>query len=54
MWELVIKWECGDLTVYSYDTRAEAERAGDGMEMALGEQIQWYGVRPRKHERRRA
>lgn len=53
MWELVIKWECGDLTVYSYDTRNEAEQAGDGMEMALGEQIQWYGVRPRKSGARR-
>lgn len=54
MWELVIKWASGDKTIYSYDTRAEAERAGDGMETALGEQINWYGVRPRKYERRRA
>lgn len=53
MWELVIKWASGDKTIYSYDTRAEAERAGDGMETALGEQIQWYGVRPRNHARRR-
>ena len=52
MWELVIKWATGRITVYRYDTRTAAEMAGVEMEMALGEQIEWYGVRPRNHKKR--
>ena len=47
-WELVVVWAFGDVDkdVYEYDTEAQAEKAGAGMKMALGDQIEWYGTRP--------
>jgi hypothetical protein len=44
-WELVVIWDEGDGVTYIYDTEEEAEEAGRGMKMALGNQIKWYGVR---------
>lgn len=45
-YELVIVWSNGDKDIYEYDTKEKATSAGDGMKMALGNQIEWYGVRP--------
>ena len=45
MWELVIAWSSGEVDIFSYDTRESAEWAGEGMKMAFGEQITWYGTR---------
>ena len=44
--ELVVVWENGDKDVYTYDTEAQASEAGDGMKVAFGDQIEWYGTRP--------
>ena len=49
MYELVIAWETGDKDVYEYATQEAAEQAGRNMEMALGEQIRWYGTRRKLH-----
>lgn len=47
MYELVVYWINGDTNIYEYDDRRKAEKAGNGMEMAFGNQIQWCGVRPK-------
>ena len=44
-YELVIVWFNGDKDIYAYESREDAEQAGAGMKMALGNQISWYGVR---------
>lgn len=45
MYELVIIWANGDADVYTYATEEEAEQGGQNMVMALGSQVEWYGVR---------
>ena len=45
-WELVVVWSNGDKDIYEYDTEAQAEKAGRGMKMGNGNQIEWYGTRP--------
>jgi hypothetical protein len=47
-WELVIVWETGEQDIYEYETEQEAEAAGRGMRIALGNQIGWYGVRRKR------
>ena len=44
-YELVVVWETGDKNIYEYPTEFEAERAGENMKIALGNQIAWYGTR---------
>lgn len=44
-WELVVVWAAGGKDIYEYHTEEEAIAAGRNMRMALGNQIQWYGVR---------
>ena len=46
MYELVIIWINGDKDIWQYGDRDSAEKAGAGMEMAMGQQIEWWGVRP--------
>ena len=45
MYELVVIWENGDKDVYEYENEELAIKAGDNMMMALGNQIQWFGIR---------
>lgn len=46
MYELVIIWSDGGRQIYGgYDTEQDAEDAGAGMKIALGNQIQWYCTR---------
>ena len=45
-YELVVVWDDGGKDVYRYTSREEAEKAGEGMEMANGNQIKWWCVRP--------
>ena len=45
MYELVVCWDNGDIDVYEYATKEEAENAMQGMEMANGNQIAWMGTR---------
>lgn len=45
-WELVVIWESDETDIYEYETREEAERGMTQMKMALGNQIEWCGVRP--------
>lgn len=45
-YELVVVWENGEKDVYTYDTKAQADKAGEGMKTALGGQIEWCGTRP--------
>lgn len=45
MFELVVIWENGDKDIYPYETREAAEHGAENMRMALGNQIQWTGVR---------
>ena len=45
MFELIVIWSTGEKDVYSYNSREEAETAGNGMKMAFGNQISWCGVR---------
>lgn len=44
-WELVVLWSTGEKSTFRYDTDDEAEQAGRRMQMALGMQVAWYGVR---------
>ena len=44
-YELVVIWATGEKDIFSYNSREEAEKAGAGMLTALGNQIDWYGVR---------
>ena len=44
-YELVIEWANGDRDVYEYATKELAEKAKEGMKMALGNQIAWMGTR---------
>ena len=43
--ELVIVWSNGDLSVYPYKSKADAERGEESMRMANGNQIEWSCVR---------
>ena len=45
MWQLIIVWWDKSQDVYEYDSREDAERGGEGMEMANGEQVRWWCVR---------
>lgn len=45
-YELVVVWTDGTKDVYEYATEEDAQTHGDGMKIALGGQIAWYGVRP--------
>lgn len=45
MYELVIIWDSGEKSIYTYDDRIDAEYAADGMKTALGNQISWCCVR---------
>lgn len=45
-WELVIVWSDGSKNIYEYDEEGEAKRGGENMRFALGEQIEWWCVRP--------
>ena len=46
MYELVVVWNSGDTQVYTgYKSKVDAEKHGDDMRMALGDQIQWWCVR---------
>lgn len=47
-WELVVVWATGEIDVFEYSTKEEAEGAGRGMRTALGNQIEWWGTRPAK------
>lgn len=44
-YELVVVWANGEKDVYEYETREQAERGGENMKMALGNQIAWCGTR---------
>lgn len=44
-YELVIIWATGEKEIYTYNTEEQAEEIGQGMKMAFGNQVQWYGVR---------
>ena len=45
-YELVVVWDDGGKDVYRYSSREEVEKTGEGMEMANGNQIKWWCVRP--------
>ncbi len=45
MYELVIIWDDGEKSIYTYDDNIEAEHAADNMKIALGHQIAWCCVR---------
>lgn len=47
-YELVIIWQDGTKDIYEYTNKEEAEQAGYNMRMALGYQITWWGVRPKR------
>lgn len=47
MFEMVIIWSDGSIDVYEYGDRESAEKAQRGMHIALGNQIQWSGIRPK-------
>ena len=46
-YELVVICYDGEKSVFLYPTRESAEYGGESMKMALGDQIEWYGVRKR-------
>ena len=48
MFELVVIWENGEKDIFTYQTREKAEKAGQGMQTALGKQIAFYCVRNAK------
>lgn len=45
--ELVVVFCDGEKAVYLYPTAESAEYGGENMKMALGNQVEWYGVRQR-------
>ena len=46
-YELVVVWDDKSKNVWEYASEEEAEQAGENMRMALGNQIAWYGTRPK-------
>lgn len=48
MYELVIVWATGETEVFTYNTEKEAQESGYGMRTALGNQIEWWGVRRKR------
>lgn len=50
MYELVIVWQAGEKDFFKYNTREEAERAGENFKIAFGNQVEWYGVRRNYNE----
>ena len=51
MWELVVVWDGSQGNdVYDFATEEEAYKASDNMKQALGNQIQWCGVRRKAGE----
>ena len=44
--ELILTYDDFSTDMYEYDTREDAERAGEGVEMACGGQLRWWCVRP--------
>ena len=48
MFELVVIWSNGTKNVFSYKSKEEAEQAEQGMKTALGNQIEWTGVREKE------
>lgn len=47
MFELVVIWWNGEKDIFEYDTREEAEQGGRNIKTACGNQVEWYGVRPK-------
>ena len=45
-YELVVKYEDGEVEIDEFDTMEQADRAQEGVEMACGNQIVWTCVRP--------
>lgn len=45
MYELVIIWANGEREIYEYKTEEAAEKGGQGVKMALGNQVAWWCVR---------
>ena len=45
MWELVVIWDTGEKTIYTYDSREVAERSAYNLRFALGMQVAWWCVR---------
>lgn len=41
-WILVVVWDTGEKTTYSYESREEALAGGESMKMANGNQITWW------------
>ena len=52
-YELVVIWH-GDAEpeVFTYDSEDEAEQAGANLKYVFGRQLEWYGTRPKREERR--
>lgn len=50
MYELIIIWSDGDISIYAYDTERDAENGAVNMRMVFGKQIAWTGVRPKREE----
>ena len=46
-YELVIVWESGEKAVYTYESKAEAEKARDGYIKVFGRQL-WACVREKR------
>lgn len=46
-YELVVVLDDKSKDVWEYGSAEEAERAGENMRMALGNQIAWCGTRPK-------
>jgi hypothetical protein len=47
MYQLVVIYSDGQKQIFDYESRAAAERAENGMRIALGNQIAWTCVRVR-------
>lgn len=44
-YELVIVYDNGEKEIAEYRTEEQAQKAARGIKMALGNQVQWLGVR---------
>lgn len=46
-YELVFIWDTGEKEIAVYPTEADAEQAGRNIKKAFGNQISWWGTRPK-------
>lgn len=51
LWELVVKYDDGEVRIYEYSSEERAEKGKRHIETALGNQVSWSGIRQQMERR---